>query len=869
MKSNEPKLPFFASMILKIFNRRNDGFSLSGDFEEEFYELAELKGEKYARKWYRRNMLRSVPLIIRDTVYWRFTMFKNYLKIALRNIKKHKVYSFINISGIAIGLACVILLSLFVENEITYDSFHKNKDRMYKVYAGINKKDGSLDWNLRSMFVPNAPAMKEFFSEIQYITRMKDWEFTVQYNEKLFNESITLVDKPFFEMFTFPLIQGDPQTVLAQQNSIVLTHELAKKYFGNENPVGKTLTLILGDYSNDYCVTGISEKPPSNSTVKFQMAADIECLRQFGESSYLENWNMFAIPNYVVLKNKELYNNVIEKFPAFEKQYYSSLIGRWAEKRGPDPISFGLQKMNEVHLDNGVTGSPQMDTILILTGIALTILIIACINFINLSISMSSLRSIEIGIRKVFGADRKQLVRQFWSESVIITFIAMTAGIFIACLLLPSFSRFSEKELNIDNLLNINNILILLILTIVIGVISGSYPAFIMSGFKSVTILKGKLKLGGKNYFTRLMVVIQFSLSVFLIVSTIVMGEQIKYLLNMDLGFNKEGVVTIDVQERNPASSDMVFTRFKDKLNSYDSIINISASSSPFGLPYWTGFYNKEGIEFDYYFSKVEYDIFKTMNIDIVEGRSFSKDYSTDITSVIINQKFANKIGLENPVGKQLDIFDTKLTIIGIVKDFKIGNLEYEIYPALFHMLNTSSLNNIMVRISTQNLPEKIELMRKTWKDIKPDKPFIYSFLDDKIKAQYDNEKRWGAIIRYSAGFAVLIACMGIFGLTSLTINRKVKEIGIRKVLGAKFHQIIKFMLKEFILMAAISNIIAWPAAYYALDKYLENYFYKISLDPQYFILSAALSIIIVTGTIIYLVAKAASANPVDSLRNE
>lgn len=863
------KSPKILNRILWILTRPGNRANILGDLEEEYSLAYSEKGKFRANLWYAQQLVIPLTDFIKNLILWSFIMFRNYMKIAFRNIKKHKGYSFINISGIAVGLACVILLFLFIENEITYDSFHKNKDRMYKVYFSVKKTDGSLDWNQRTMLVPNAPAMKEFFSEIQYITRIKNWEFTVRYKEKLFIESITLVDRPFFEMFTFPLIQGDPQTVLNQQNSIVLTHESAKKYFGKKNPVGKTLTLIFGNYSNDFYVTGVSGKPPSNSTIKFKMAAGIECLRQFGESRYFDDWNMFCIDNYVVLKSKELFYNVMEKFPAFENQYYSSKIENWAQRREPLLMSFGLQKMEDIHLDRMITGSPNVDTILILTGIALAILIIGCINFINLSISTFSLRSMEIGMRKVLGAERKQLVRQFWSESIIITVFAMTAGIIIACLLLPSFCRFSEKELHLENLLNLHNILLVLFLTVIIGVISGSYPAFVMSGFKTVTILKGKMKLGAKNYFTKFMIIVQFSLSIFLIISTIVMGEQIKYLLNKDIGFNKEGVLTIDIQERDAAAGDMVFTRFKNKLSQYDGIINISASDTPFGLPFWSSTYQKEDIKIDYYLNKVDYDIFKTMDVDIVEGRPFSKDISTDISSVVINQKFAGKLGFENPVGKQLEIFGKKLTIIGIVKDFQIGRLKNEIIPALFHMFKENTLNNIMVRISTRNLPEKIELMRKTWKNIQPDKPFSYSFLDDKIKIQYDNEKRWGAILRYSSGFAILIACMGILGLTSITINRKTKEIGIRKVLGAKFLQIIGLILKESILLVLVSNIIAWPAAYYVMSKYLEDYFHRISLGPQYFILSAVLSIIIVTGTIIYLVAKAASANPVDSLKYE
>ena len=796
-------------------------------------------------------------------------MFENYLKIAWRNITKNKVFSAINVIGLSIGLSCVILLNLFIKNEMTYDSFHKNIDRMYRVYISINNKDGSLDWNLHGMTRPNAPAMKEYFSEIQYITRFENRDFSVKYNEKIFNESISLVDAPFFEMFTFPLISGDPKTALAQQNSIVLTEELAQKYFGSENPIGKTLTLFRGDYANDFNVTGIAEKPPSNSTVTFEMAADIGCLRQFGESRVLDNWNSFSGPNYLVLKKAEFYDRVKNRLPAFAKQYYSAMIESWSKERGDNPISFGLQKMKEVHLDSSISGSPKLDLILLLSGLVLTILIIACINFITLSISRASLRAVEIGMRKTLGASRRQLVQQFWSESILITVIAMTIGVVIACLLLPSFNFLSKKELSINNLLNIPNILILLLLTVIIGVLSGSYPAFIISRFKLTTILKGKLKLGEKNYLKRSMVIFQFVLSIFLITSTMIMRQQTKHVLNKDLGYNKNGVVLVDIQETDAESSHRIFSRLKEKLNQHKNVLNMSASDGSFGIFFPMTIYRNENTRFDYYYANVDYDIFKTLDLEIVEGRVFSKEFSTDTSAVIISQKFAERLELQKPVGKQLRILKSKFTIIGIVKDFNIGSLKDDMTPTLFYMAKSRKLRNCLVRITAQNMPETIEMMGKTWNEIQPDKPFVFSFLDDRLKAQYDNEKRWEMIARFSSAFAVLITCMGIFGLTSITIHHKIKEIGIRKVLGAKAHQIMGLILKELVLLVAIANIIAWPFAFYFMNKWLQNFAYHIDLTIWSFLLAGFSTLLMALITVSYKTVKTANSNPVDSLRYE
>jgi putative ABC transport system permease protein len=347
------------------------------------------------------------------------------------------------------------------------------------------------------------------------------------------------------------------------------------------------------------------------------------------------------------------------------------------------------------------------------------------------------------------------------------------------------------------------------------------------------------------------------------------MGQQIKYLLNFDLGYNQEGVVIVDIQETDITSSYSVFSRFKNKLNPYHNIINISAFNGLFGVfSSMTNYHDKDN-RFIYYYSNVEYNLFKTMEAEIVEGRAFSRDFPTDTTAVIMNQKFVEKAGLQNPIGKQLSVLGHNWTIVGIVKDFNIGSLENDITPALFHIRQSRCLSHAALRISSQDIPETIGLMRKTWNEIQPDKPFAFSFLDDRLSAQYEKEKKWEMIVRFSSGFAILITCMGILGLTLITINRKVKEIGIRKILGANIHQIVGLIIKEFVLLVATANIIAWPFAYYTMKRYLENYFYRISLSPQYFIFAAMLSIIIVVGTVIYLVIKAAAANPVESLRYE
>jgi len=800
-------------------------------------------------------------------------MFKNYLKIAIRNLRKQKIYSAINILGLSVGLTGAVLIFLFVRNELSYDRFHENAEDLYRVYVIHHAEDGSVDRTFRGVTMPMGPAMEEYFPEITHSIRVGRNPATIKIDGNLYNERITQVDKSFFQAFSFPLITGNPTSVFSQANAIVLTENHARKYFGNVNPIGKTLSVTYGQEKGDFVVTGVAEQRPSNSSITFDILIDIDSGNRLQMNKmWQDNWSAFGWQTYVLLENKDSVSRIMDKFTNFTSLYYAPYIekarSRQDWKGKGSPLSFKLQPIASVHLDPYVKGSLNLSAIIALSGIALIVLVIACINFMNLSISRASIRSLEVGMRKVLGAGRRHLIHQFWGEFLVMTGIAMTAGLVLAEVLLPVFNRLSGRILSLREIFQPTNILILLALFIIVGIASGSYPALVMSRFRPVEILRGKLRIGGKKPLTRALVVVQFALSVFLIIATIIMGRQIHFMLTADPGFNKEGVVVIQAQEPEAEASNSILNLFRERLSQQPNIVSISGTSTRIGN---VGVYpfKKDGREVQVYQNRVGYDFFKTMGIEVAQGRTFSPEFATDSEGVVVNEKLLQELGIEDPLGKPLKGYYMPLTIIGVVKDYIFEDFRNSILPALHHNKPTWGIKQMLVRISQENISGTLSLLEKTWKEIQPNKPFLYSFLDDTMEAMYNEEKRWGAIVGYSSALAVIIACMGIFGLTSIAVNRRTKEIGIRKVLGASVPQIIDTLIREFIWLVGIANIISWPLAYFAMKMLLDNYYYRITLGPQYFILAGVLSLLIAMLTTIFLATRAAITNPVESLRYE
>lgn len=723
-------------------------FAIAGDLEEVFHEIGRESGYSKARRWYWRQCVNSFPEYLLYLLSWGIVLFRNYLKTALRNIARQKTHSLVNILGLSLALASCILIYLFIADELSYDRFHEKADAIYAVVCRNEFHDESVVVGTAAM----GPVMEEYFPEIEHAVRMNTMnQATVRYKDKIFNEYPVFTDPTFFNVFSFPLIYGDPETVLLSKNSVVLTRKAAHKYFGNARPIGRTLAMIFGELKKEFIVSGISQDVPENSTIEFDILLNVNNLSDIRGPDYLTGWGWFDTEIYVLLRESSTPDKINRRFPLFVKQYFQKTLeqmrssGSW--KGEGDVISFSLQNIKSLHLNTVLrgVGAADIKRSAILAGIAFLILSIACINFINLSIGRASGRAREIGMRKILGAYRKQLIHQFWTESLVLTFLAMLAGLLIAFLFLPVFNQFAVKNLNMDSFLKTINLLVFSIILITVGTVSGSFPALVMSGFHPVEILKGKLKIGRKTLLTKSLIVVQFSLSIFLMIATLTMARQIKSMQQKGLGFDKEGVV----------------------------------------------------------------------------------------------------------------------------EDYHFRSLQHEIKPIILHIDPSYTVSNLLVRISLENTSETIKLLEETWKEIQPDKPFLFSFVDEEIEAAYKRQKRWSAIVRHSSILAVLITCMGIFALTSLTISRRVKEIGIRKVLGAGIIQIANMIYKEFILLVVIANVIAWPAAYYVMRRWLQGFAYRVAMDPGLFFLAGFLTLIVTLATVSYLAVKAALANPVDSLRTE
>ncbi len=855
--------------------------SVMGDLHETYIGIKEKHGLIRASFWYIIQIITSLPEFFSSQLQRGIAMIRNYVKIAFRNLQKQKVISFINIFGLSMGLAFSLLIYLYIEDELSYDNFHENADKVYRIAKMSFDRNNEIEFQSASLPAVMENSFLDNFPEVEALTRYTGAGCVVANGDRIFTEYIRLADSRFFEIFTFPLLSGEPSSVLSQDNMLVISRSYAEKYFGYEDPLGKTMKITFGQNQREYIVSGIFEDCPSNSTLKFNIVINIQNLVWAWYPEALRSWGDFSIPFYLYLKPGIEPASLEARFETFISQAFASQIENsrrqgWWKGEG-NPFAFRLQNIRDIHLDNEVYGASDPKYSMILAAIAFIVLFIAAINFMNLSVGRSSLRSIEIGIRKVMGAGRKQLIRQFWSESLIITAIAMAAGLLITWIVIPSFNELSGKALRLDSFLESENLGALVLLILFVGILAGSYPAIIMARFRPVEILKGKMKIGGRNAMTKSLVVIQFALAVVLVISTVVLSGQIDYLLSRDLGYNRDGLIVARIQEIEAKESEKVVNQFRQRLESYSNVKNVSGTSVSFGRGLSSYPLEIDGSEVTLNQFRVEYDYLKTIGVDVLQGRDFSRQMATDSLSVIVNKKFVEAIGEEDILGKTIgDLtgikrrsYPFRLRIIGVVDNYNVTSLAEGLNPVILMMEPDWRMSYMLIRISTENITETIDLLSSTWKEIKPDKPFEYRFHNEDIESQYNNEKRWSAIIRYSSVMAVLIACMGIFGLTSISINRRIKEIGLRKVLGADLSQIIKLVSGEFIVLVVIANLIAMPVSFKIMESVLSGYYYRISIGMQYFVFAGILTILVAMITILYLSLKAALTNPADSLRYE
>ena len=802
-------------------------------------------------------------------------MLKNYIKISARNLLRQKLYSSINIFGLAVALAFCILIFLFVRDEMTHDSFHQNADRLYRVNILTKEDDGSI--LIHGMTPPPlGPAFLEEFPEIVHMARFIKRGDVVNYQEQSSRETIALADPDFFRMFSFRLIKGDPQTVLEDRNSVVLTEEVAKRFFGNENPMGKILSIKMGRRFFDFTVAGIAQDTPQNSSITFDFLVPFDRVRDYTPENLLNQWLGLTTLTFIELQKGTREAELESKFPSFIQKHLGAAIQKY-RKGDLSAYQVGIQPLREVYLNTKVrsyyvAGSNPLYSY-ILGGIALLILIIAAINYMNLAIARSAARLREIGVRKVLGADRRKLMNQFFCESLFFSFISLCLGIAFAELFLSAFNNFTSKKLSIGYFTDWTTLSSLVALMFIVGIVSGSYPALFLSGFRPAQVLRSHLKIGGKSRFSRGLVVVQFTLSIFLIISTLVMTSQLNYLRNRDLGIKGDQVVIVPTQG-SPQGTQIV-ERFRNELATYGNILSVAGSCEALGND---GTYIESVVRYQtskimtHYFW-IDQDFLKTLGLEIIEGRDFEREFTSDPKeSVIVNETLVKEMGWDSAVGKQIRTFMGRrepLTIIGVTKDFHFESLHTQIKPAIFYMEPRNPLEFIYIRIRTDDIPASLGLLESTWKKNAPNFPFMYSFLDEEFHKLYRMEERWQRVVRNTSIFAIIISCLGLFGLSALVITRRTKEIGIRKVLGASVTGLTRMVSMDFLKLVIFANVAAWPLAYYAMSRWLRGFAFRIDIKLWIFLLAAVLAAAVALITVGYQAVKAAVANPVESLRYE
>ncbi len=802
-------------------------------------------------------------------------MFSSYIRISLRNLSKQKLYSFINIFGLAVAIAFCILIILFVRDEVTHDSFHEKADRLYRVNILSKKDDGSLSTSMVTP-PPLGPAFQEEFPEIAHMSRFIKRGDVVNYQGQSSRESIALADPDFFKMFSFKLEKGDPQAVLINRDSVVLREEVARRYFGNENPVGKVLSIKMGSQFFDFVVSGIAQNIPQNSSITFDFLVPYDRVRDYIPERYLNQWTGFTTSTFIELQKEVPAVELINKFPAFVRRHLGEIVEKAA---GGDFSAFQikLQPLQKIYLSTEgssfymASSNPLYSYIL--SGIALLILFIAAINYMNLAIARYATRLKEIGMRKVLGADRKKLMHQFFGESIFFSFISLCMGIALAELLLPAFNHFVGKKLAIGYFSNWTTMTLIIGLMFVVGLVSGSYPALFLSRFRPADVLRSQLRIGGKSNFSRWLVVVQFTLSIFLIISTIIMSHQLTYMKKRDLGIQGEQVVVISTQG-SPQGTQLV-DRFRNILSSHSDILSISGSCMALGNEgtYAVSPVRAQNSETMAHYFFIDLDFLKTVGVDVVEGRDFSRAYTSDPKeSVIVNETLVKEMGWDSALGKQIRTFMGRrepLTVIGVARDFHFESLHAQIRPAVFYIEPRNQLEFVYAKISPDDIPGTLRLLEETWRQGSPSLPFMYTFLDEQFQRLYLVEERWNSIVGYASVFAIVISCLGLFGLSALAIARRTKEIGIRKVLGASISGLARMVSLDFLKLVFFANIIAWPLSYYVMNRWLQNFAFRIDVKIWIFLLAAILSGGIAVLTLSTQAIKAAVADPVESLRFE
>ncbi|MCW3087624.1 MAG: FtsX-like permease family protein [Sediminibacterium sp.] len=810
-------------------------------------------------------------------------MIRNYLKMAWRNLMRYRFISFINLMGLTLGLTCCLLITVYILHETSYDKYNKNANRIYRVTRSFNDPNGVVSLRLGTIAPPFGPLIKNYFPDIQKITRMlPNGKTPVRYEEKMFNENnVFFADENLFDVFSVNVLKGNPQKALADPFTVMVTEDMAKKYFGTKDPMNKMIRI---NNQFNLKVTGIFRPFPSNAHIHPEMMVSFNTLKDsavYGERNLQTNYGNNSFFTFLLLPDNYPAKNIEAQFPAFLDNSVH-FPGAPATLKTSATTKLGLQKLTDIHLrshlDYEAEENGDITRVYIFSAIALIILLIACINYMNLSTARSTLRAKEIGIRKVAGATKTELIAQFLSESVLISWLSMLLAFGFTWLALPWLNTLSGLQLSVNFLLNWKIIVSILSVPFIVGIVSGLYPALFMSSFQPVKTLKGLFRVGGRSIsFRQTLVVVQFAISIVLIITTAIVFQQLHYMQQKSLGYNKEHVL---VMPYNIATVSQ-YESFRNDLLANPDIKMVGRSSR---IP--TGrLLDSQGasvveadslqpVNTELKYLAIDHDFIPTYGIPMAAGRNYSRDFATDTSNFVINEATVQVLGWKTPekaIGKDLVYGGLRGKVIGVVQDFHFESLRQKIVPIVFTLPKPEQnfYGRVSVKIGGTNINSALQTVENAWKKFIPEAPYEFTFLDDNYQKLYQSEQRQGSLFTIFSCIAIFIACLGLLGLSAFAISQRVKEIGIRKVLGASSGSIVSLFSKDFLKLVAIAALIAFPVAWYAMHKWLADFAYRIPISWWVFLVAGMVSACVALLTVSIQAMRAAMSNPVKSLRTE
>lgn len=783
---------------------------------------------------------------------------------------RNKFFSFVNIFGLSIGISCCMLIFLYAKDEISFDLFHPKKDKIYRIVAEMRSPNGQVSKESSTGMSPG-PRLKANLPEVEQAVRIEVTSFYIRHGAEVVEQEALFADPDFFSMFSFPAVYGNLGTALQDPHSVVLSEKLAMQYFGRTDVVGSILQLNTEGKQEPFTVSAVIQNPPLNSSLRPEMLVPM-AFQESKQSGRQMGWTNFYLNTFLTLKEGADLQKIDAAMNRIYQHEAADQIKALSEEYGVnDKISYHLQPFTDIHLnadypaENGVVAGSNPVYSYILLSIMVVILLIACINFVNLTVARSLKRSKEIGIRKAIGGQRRSLIYQFLGESATLTFLAFILAIGIASLLLPLFNSLVNKQLSFSYLLDVKLILVYIALFLVTAFLAGLYPAMVLSAFKPVQVLYGKFRLGGKNYLSKGLMVFQFSLTTFLIVATIVIYSQFNYLLDFDLGYDHHQVLRLKTASITP----LQLATLKQELLKSPSITESSAEAGG----QWTTIARINGsVEQQFDIRHISSDYFSFFKIPLLNGRNFSTEFPSDsLNSVIVNESFVNAAGWKDPLGQTVDFFydNRKVTVIGVIKDYHYSSLFEKVNPQLFSMNPNFRYRNVHLRVREGERQAAVEHARVVLRRLYPEEPFRYDFLDDIITDHYSSEARWKQIITFASMLTVFISCIGLLALASLSAEKRAREIGIRKVFGASVAAIVRQISLDFLALVLLAACISLPLAWLAATAWLENYPYHVALHPLMFG-AAMLSVMLIAFLTVGAQAlRAARSNPINQLRTE